>query len=70
MITFEPDNSQYKTISILGSCCDDLAVVHLSKHVPSDTLVVIKKFNMDKAKEEALLIQVIFLPKINEILLI
>lgn len=55
---FETDSSHYKTISILGHCCDGLAIVHLAKHIPSDTLVAVKKFNMDKAREEALLIQV------------
>lgn len=55
---FETDSSHYKTISILGHCCDGLAVVHLAKHLPSDMLVAVKKFNMDKIKEEAPLIQV------------
>lgn len=55
---FEADPGHYKTISILGTCCEGLAIVHLTKHVPSATLIVVKKFNMDKAKEESLLIQV------------
>lgn len=58
MIMFEADSSCYKTVSMLSTCCDGLAIVHLTKHLPSDTLVVVKKFNMDRAKEESHLIQV------------
>lgn len=55
---FETDTTHYKTISILGHCCDGQGIVHLAKHLPSDNLVAVKKFNMDKLREEAALVQV------------
>lgn len=54
---FEADPSHYQTCSILAHCCEGVATVHLARHLPSGTLVAIKKFNMDKSKEEASLIQ-------------
>lgn len=59
MNTFDGNISSYKTISILGHCFNDNAVVHLAKHVPSNTMVAIKKFHMDKIKEDANLVEVI-----------
>lgn len=58
MTTFHGNISLYKTISILGHCFDDTAVVHLAKHVPSGTMVAIKKFDMDRIREEAHLVEV------------
>lgn len=58
MVTYESDITKYTTISILGQGYSGAAIVCLSKHDPSGTMVAIKKINMDKAKEEANLIQV------------
>lgn len=58
MLTYEPVSSHYQTGRILGKCCDDVGTINLCHHIPSGTMVVIKKFNMDRAKEEASLIEV------------
>lgn len=55
---FEANISQYDFISILGRCCVGAAVVHLAKHRPSNTMVAVKKFDMDKIKEDAYLVEV------------
>ncbi|XP_069703693.1 STE20-related kinase adapter protein alpha isoform X2 [Periplaneta americana] len=57
MLMFEADPAHYQLCSVLGHCCEDIATVHLARHLPSGTLVAVKKFNMDKSKEEASLIQ-------------
>lgn len=51
--------SDYKTISILGHCFNNKAVVHLAKHLPSGEMVAIKKFNMDRIKEDINLVEVL-----------
>lgn len=58
MIEFEANNSHYNIISILGQCCDGVGVVYLAKHTPTGQMVAIKKFNMDKVKDEVNLIEV------------
>lgn len=58
MAKFDANITWYKTISILGHCFGENAVVHLAKHKPSGTMVAIKKFNMDKIKEGAHLVEV------------
>lgn len=58
MFNFEAQIAHYKIYSILGECCDKAGIVHLAKHTPSGQMVAIKKFNMDKIKEEASLIEV------------
>lgn len=59
MTTFDGNISSYKTISILGHCFDETTVVHLAKHIPSGIMVAIKKFDMDRIKENANLVEVI-----------
>ncbi|CAG9856658.1 unnamed protein product [Phyllotreta striolata] len=49
--------SDYKTISILGHCFDNKAMVHLAKHLPTAELVAIKKFNLDKIREDIELVE-------------
>ncbi|XP_018324329.1 STE20-related kinase adapter protein alpha [Agrilus planipennis] len=63
MVTYQPDNSYYKKLSILGECCNGLAIVYLAKHVPSQKLVALKKFNMDKAKHANLIQQEVILTR-------
>lgn len=58
MVTFESDISKYTTVSILGQGYNGAAIVYLAKHNPSSKMVAIKKINVDKAKEEASLIEV------------
>lgn len=58
MVTYETNISKYVTFSVLGQGYCGAAVVYLAKHNPSNTMVAIKKINMDRAKEEANLIQV------------
>ncbi|XP_044739350.1 STE20-related kinase adapter protein alpha [Chrysoperla carnea] len=55
--SYDTNDSHYQSISYLGHCCNGIAVIHLSRHIPSNTLVAIKKFNMDKAKEDTVLIE-------------
>lgn len=58
MIEFEANNSHYNIVSILGQCYNGIGVVYLAKHIPSAQMVAIKKFNMDRIKDEVNLIQV------------
>ncbi|XP_052132075.1 STE20-related kinase adapter protein alpha-like [Frankliniella occidentalis] len=46
----EPDS--YQTMSVLGQCCGDVGQVYLAIYKPLDTPIALKKFNMDKAKDE------------------
>ncbi|KAJ3648741.1 hypothetical protein Zmor_020520 [Zophobas morio] len=57
MINYEANISSYETISTLGQCFEGMAVVHLSKHIKSGTLVAVKRFNMDRIKQEAHLVE-------------
>ncbi|KAJ8947933.1 hypothetical protein NQ314_008526 [Rhamnusium bicolor] len=57
MTRYEGNISAYKTISILGHCFEGTAVVHLAKHISSGAMVAIKKFDMDKIKEGAHLVE-------------
>ncbi|XP_072393752.1 STE20-related kinase adapter protein alpha-like isoform X3 [Diabrotica undecimpunctata] len=47
MSVYNANISEYQTISILGQCFDNKAVVQLAKHLPSGVMVAIKKFNVD-----------------------
>ncbi|CAG9767043.1 unnamed protein product [Ceutorhynchus assimilis] len=48
MTTFKGNFGDYKIISILGECSEGKAAVHLAKHIPSSTMVALKRFYMDK----------------------
>ncbi|XP_063217614.1 STE20-related kinase adapter protein alpha isoform X2 [Bacillus rossius redtenbacheri] len=54
---FEADPTHYQTSSLLSTCCDGIASVYLGRHLPSGSMVAIKKFNLDNSKEEENLIQ-------------
>lgn len=56
--SFGANPLSYEVRSVLGQCCDDVGQVYLAFHVPTDTPVALKKFNMDKAKDELENIQV------------
>lgn len=58
MVTFESDISKYNMISLLGQGYDGAASVYLAKHVCSGKMVAVKKINVDKAIDEADLVQV------------
>lgn len=58
MINYEANISSYESMSTLGQCFEGLAVVHLTKHLPTGTMVAIKRFNMDRIKQEAYLVEV------------
>ncbi|XP_034243145.1 STE20-related kinase adapter protein alpha isoform X2 [Thrips palmi] len=49
---FGPDPTQYAMTSVLGQCCDDAGQVYLAVYLPTNTPIALKKFNMDKAKDE------------------
>lgn len=50
--------SNYEIKSELSNCCFGIGIVYLAKHAPTQQFVAIKKFQMDKAKEESNLIRV------------
>lgn len=50
--------SNYEIKSEVSSCCFGIGTVYIAKHVPTQQFVAIKKFQMDKAKEESNLIRV------------
>lgn len=54
MINFNINFNDYKIISSLGQCFEGRASVNLAKHHPSNSLVALKKFNMDKVKDSPL----------------
>lgn len=59
MVVFEANNDSYRPLSVLGSCCGNFGVVQLARHLPSQKLVAIKRYNVDKANvEDAYLIEV------------
>lgn len=55
---FDSNPTSYEIKSELSNCCFGIGVVYLAKHVPSQQFVAVKKFQMDKAKEESNLIRV------------
>lgn len=57
-MTFEASGDKYCFLSVLGTCFNGFGVVQLAKHVPSEEMVAVKRFNMEKlSKNEAALIQ-------------
>lgn len=54
---FDSNPSNYECKSELSNCCFGIGIVYLAKHVPSQQFVAVKKFQMDKAKEESNLIR-------------
>lgn len=56
--SLDSNPSNYEIKSELSSCCFGIGIVYLAKHVPSQQFVAVKKFEMDKAKEESNLIRV------------
>lgn len=58
MTNYEADISKYETISTLGQCFEGMAVVHLAKHNPSGTMVALKRFNIDRMKQDIHLVEV------------
>jgi len=56
MVNYNGDLGDYKIISTLGQCFEERAAVYLAKHVASRSMVALKKFYMDKIKEESSLI--------------
>jgi hypothetical protein len=57
MLMFEADPTQYELCSVLGHCCENIATVHLARYRPSGAMVAVKKFNLERSKQEASLIQ-------------
>ncbi|CAH0550049.1 unnamed protein product [Brassicogethes aeneus] len=57
MAKYEAKTSSYKIISLLGQGFDGKAEVHLAKYLPTNEMLAIKKFDMDKIKEEAQLVE-------------
>lgn len=58
MVNFNMDFKDYKIISTLGQCFEGRAAVNLARHLPSGTMVALKKFNMDKVREDSSLVDV------------
>lgn len=58
MVNFNINFNDYKIISTLGVCFEAKAIVTLAKHVPSGSMVALKKFHMDKVKDESHLVDV------------
>ncbi|XP_066262328.1 STE20-related kinase adapter protein alpha [Euwallacea similis] len=56
MVNFNTNLRDYEIICTLGQCFEAKATVNLAKHVPSGSLVALKKFNMDVVKEDSSLI--------------
>ncbi|KAL1465463.1 hypothetical protein WDU94_005035 [Cyamophila willieti] len=46
--------SNYKICSILGQCFNNLSSVYLSKHTVTNSLLAVKKFNLDRMTDEDL----------------
>lgn len=52
------DPKDYEIKAELATCCHGIGTVYLAKHKGSREFVALKRFKMDKAKEEANLIRV------------
>lgn len=55
---FGSNPNEYEIKTELSSCCFGIGTVYLAKHGPTQQFVALKKFQMDKAKDEANLIRV------------
>ncbi|XP_045483832.1 STE20-related kinase adapter protein alpha isoform X2 [Harmonia axyridis] len=51
MTQFKEDVSIYKIISILGGCFQNRAIVNLAKHTPSDRMLVVKRYQLEKIRD-------------------
>lgn len=60
-IVYNSNPNDYEIRNELSICCFGIGTVYLAKHVPSQRFIAIKKFQMDKAKDESNLIRVSFL---------
>lgn len=58
LMMFGSNPNEYDLKNELATCCYGLGTVYLAKHVPSHEYVAVKKFKMDKAKEESNMIMV------------
>lgn len=66
LLVFEAKDEFYKPLSVLGSCSENNGIVQLARHIPSQQVIAIKRYNVDKLKEDAYLIQV----KIRQVLVL
>lgn len=57
-VALDANPANYEIKSELSSCCFGIGVVYIAKHVPTQQFVAVKKFQMDKAKEESNFIRV------------
>ncbi|XP_044747297.1 STE20-related kinase adapter protein alpha isoform X2 [Coccinella septempunctata] len=55
MTQFREDISVYRIISILGGCFQNRAIVNLAKHVPSDRMLAVKRYQLEKIRDSYLL---------------
>lgn len=55
---FNPDINDYQLTSIITECCGGVAVVYSALYKPSNQNVALKRYFVDKTKENAALIQV------------
>lgn len=55
MTQFKEDVSVYKIISILGGCFQNRAIVNLAKHTPSDRMLAVKRYQLEKIRESIFL---------------
>lgn len=55
---FHSDPKDYEIKAELASCCHGIGTVYLAKHKNSREFVALKRFKMDKAKEESNAIRV------------
>lgn len=58
MESYDTNDTHYQSVSYLGHCCNGVAIVHLARYTPLNSLVAVKKFDIDKSKEELLFIEV------------
>lgn len=58
---YNPDINDYQLTSIITECCGGVAVVYSALYKPNNQNVAIKRYFVDKTKENANLIQVIFI---------
>ncbi|XP_050305651.1 STE20-related kinase adapter protein alpha [Anthonomus grandis grandis] len=67
MVTFNVNQDDYKIISSLGQSFEGRAAVYLAQHIPSGSMVAIKKFNMDKIGEDNYLLVELEIKKTKEL---
>jgi serine/threonine protein kinase len=58
---YDTDPGNYQICSVIGQCVTNIGTVYIARHLPTKSLVAVKKFNLEKISvDDTELIQVYF----------